>query len=236
MKTLKLTPNPTPPSPSADPLDYAKFICPLTLKEMNGQQPFIYISTCGCVLSSAGFKALSSTPTKKEGEEEHLEVCPQCATKFSRSSDVTTLNPGPEEAEKLMERLLVKRAQDKKEKEAKKAANGNGKKRKKDANADEGSKPAKKEKTSSGAGAAVVNIHPSVAPSVATSLALEEAKRKANMSAAVKSLYSDGRKKDDRKETFMTRGTFTRVRVLALLSALSLLTSLYSTHEEAILD
>lgn len=46
---------------------------------------------------------------------------------------------------------------------------------------------------------------------VAQSLAEEEVKRKAAMSDAVKSLYSssDGPKK---KQTFMTMGTFTRVR------------------------
>lgn len=197
VKTLKLTPNPTPPSPSADPLDHARFICPLTLKEMNGQQPFVYISPCGCVLSSAGFKALSSGSGSgaKEGE---LEMCPQCATKFSRSTDVVTLNPGVDEEEKMMERLLVKRAQEKKEKKS----NGNGKKRKKEGEDAPAEKPAKK-------AAPVSSVHPSVTASVASSLAMEEAKRKASMSDAVKSLYGDGKKKT--KETFMTMGTFTRV-------------------------
>jgi len=42
---------------------------------------------------------------------------------------------------------------------------------------------------------------------VASELEKEEVKRKATMSAAVKSLYGGG---STRKETFMTRGTFTR--------------------------
>lgn len=48
---------------------------------------------------------------------------------------------------------------------------------------------------------------------IAASLAEEETKRKANMSDAIKSLYApkDGSK---RKETFMTMGTFTRVRCI----------------------
>jgi ribosome-binding protein aMBF1 (putative translation factor) len=199
---LKLTPNPTPSSPNSDTLDRARFICPLTLKEMNGQQPFLYISKCGCVLSSAGFKALSSTPPKDATNGDELDVCPSCATKFSRSEDVTPLNPSAEETEKLMERLLVKRAAEKKERDAKKS----GKKRKKDSAEDAGDeKHAKKEKPSG----TLPSMNPSVAASVASSLALEEAKRKANMSAAVKSLYGDGKK--DKKETFMTMGTFTRV-------------------------
>jgi hypothetical protein len=41
-------------------------------------------------------------------------------------------------------------------------------------------------------------------------LALEEAKRKAGMSDVVKSLYGS-KDAPQRKETFMTRGTFTRV-------------------------
>ena len=44
---------------------------------------------------------------------------------------------------------------------------------------------------------------------MASSLAMEEAKRKANMSEAVRSLYES--KNKGVKETFMTRGTFTRV-------------------------
>jgi len=82
-----------------------------------------------------------------------------------------------------------------------------GKKRKNAASspADEAEPPAKKQE-----------LRPSTNPSIAaasravvSSLAMEEAKRKAGMSDAVKSLYesADGNK---RKETFMTMGTFTR--------------------------
>jgi hypothetical protein len=61
---------------------------------------------------------------------------------------------------------------------------------------------------------AVPSLNPSIAAAsraVVSGLALEEARRKAGMSDAVKSLYgsADGKK---RKETFMTMGTFTRVR------------------------
>ena len=45
---------------------------------------------------------------------------------------------------------------------------------------------------------------------IASELAMEEANRKAAMSDALKSLYGEGKPK--KKETFMTMGTFTRVR------------------------
>lgn len=62
------------------------------------------------------------------------------------------------------------------------------------------------------------STNPSIAAAsraVVSGLAMEEAKRKAGMSDAVKSLYSseDGPK---RKETFMTMGTFTRVSTVLL--------------------
>ncbi|KAJ2989273.1 hypothetical protein NUW54_g8839 [Trametes sanguinea] len=68
VKTLKLTPNPakTPPSANSSESspDRAPFVCPLNFKEMNGSQPFVYLSTCGCVFSQAGLKALSTSPSK----------------------------------------------------------------------------------------------------------------------------------------------------------------------------
>ena len=95
------------------------------------------------------------------------------------------------------------------------------KSRKRKADAEENSSGSKKKKGSQ------VVPSPSPAPALnptisatsralSSSLAAEEAKRKAGMSDAVKSLY---RGKDDapRKETFMTMGTFTRVSILTIL-------------------
>lgn len=56
---------------------------------------------------------------------------------------------------------------------------------------------------------------------VAQSLAEEEAKRKANMSDAVKSLYEPAN--SSRKETFMTMGTFTRVSCVLFIVPVSLM-------------
>jgi len=215
VKTLKLTPNPAR-SPGAE---RAPFICPLNLKEMNGAQPFVYLASCGCVFSHAGLKAVGGSASPKEGEgkldgaeksrqkegegaaeSEQLDVCPQCGAKYSKSADIVPLNPSPEDEEKLREAMARRRASE----PAKK-----GKKRKAALeNSDE--PPAKKTEKEKRSPAPSVNPNVSTASrAVAKSLAAEEAKRKNGMSDAVKSLYAskDG---PQRKETFMTMGTFTR--------------------------
>ncbi|KAJ3739449.1 Rtf2 RING-finger-domain-containing protein [Lentinula detonsa] len=206
VKTLKLTPNPSLSSSTlSEPTSRSPFVCPLNLKEMNGVQPFVYISTCGCVFSQAGLKtvvsasSMSSSPKEKDSHTElgevatsdsELEICPQCATKFSRKNDVLMLNPQPEEEERMREKMELQRS-----KEPKKT-----KKRKNASPMDDTEAPAKKK--------ALPAMHPSMTAASRAALAMEEAKRKATMSEAVKSLYGDG--KPAKKETFMTRGTFTR--------------------------
>lgn len=226
VKTLTLTPNTTPKSDSLDSnVDQGLFVCPLNFKEMTGMVPFVYLSSCGCVFSQAGLKAVSSsTPPSEKGKDkagggeggaqarsyEQLDVCPQCAQKYSRSEDVRMLNPGPEEEERMRGAMERRRA-------AAASAKGKGKKRKAVGavpDGAEGEQPAGKKK----GGSRSASVTPSAGPTnvaaasraVASSLAMEEAKRKAQMSDAVKSLYrpKDGKA---RKETFMTMGTFTRV-------------------------
>lgn len=216
VKTLSLTANPAPKSGSPDSgVDRGLFVCPLNLKEMTGVVPFVYLSTCGCVFSQAGLKAVSTgTPASEKGKDKdqdqdkedkdrgeggaQLDVCPQCATKFNRSEDVRMLNPGPEEEERMRDTMERRHA-------SAPANNKSKSKKRKDAEGAEGvPRPGKKKKGGSGSPA------PSAASrAVASSLAMEEAKRKAQMSDAVKSLYrpKDGKA---RKETFMTMGTFTR--------------------------
>lgn len=209
-------------------MDRGLFVCPLNLKEMTGVVPFVYLSTCGCVFSQAGLKAVSTgTPPSEKGKDQdkdqdkdkdqraggeggaQLDVCPQCAAKFDRSEDVRILNPGTEEEERLRETMERRRASA--------GANNRGKsKKRKDAGVTpEGPEavqpPGKKKKSGSGPGSGTATpVGAAASRAVASSLAMEEAKRKAQMSDAVKSLY---RPKDGkvRKETFMTMGTFTRV-------------------------
>ena len=227
VKTLSLTANAAPKSGSPDSgVDRGLFVCPLNLKEMTGIVPFVYLSTCGCVFSQAGLKAVSTTgtPPSEKGKDKdqdkdkdqpaggaQLDVCPQCATKFDRSEDVRILNPGPEEEERMQGTMERRRASA--------GANNKGKsKKRKDAGVtaegpDAVQPPGKKKKSGSGPGSGTASPAPSLAAAsraVASSLAMEEAKRKSQMSEVVKSLY---RPKDGkvRKETFMTMGTFTRV-------------------------
>ncbi|KAJ7572589.1 DUF602-domain-containing protein [Mycena floridula] len=193
VKTLKLTPNPAPQT-SDDSTDRAMFICPLSLKEMNGGQPFVYLSTCGCVFSHAGLRTVTRAAegSKTEDSEEPLDLCPHCAKKFSLKSDVVALNPSSEEEDNIRMALLQKRLAEPTKKS----------KRKRDKKEAEDEEPSKKR----AAPTATSNIT-AASRAVISSLAMEEAKRKANMSDAVKSLYGNG---EVRKETFMTMNTFTR--------------------------
>jgi len=184
---------------------------------MLGSVPFVYISTCGCVFSLAGLKTVSqadngspkaeskgdSNEGSPESSQKQYQLCPSCGTKYDRSQDVLTLNPSPEEEEIVFANMVKRRAAE--------PTRTKRKKRKAVADAEQPSTKKKAMVNSSGAGIS------SATRAVAASLAEEETKRKANMSDAVKSLYTpkDGPK---RKETFMTMGTFTRVRYPVALS------------------
>jgi len=203
VKQLTLSPNTTPKAESKqltdDSLERAQFTCPFTMKEMNGSQPFVYIRTCGCVFSLAGFKTMAETasasPKSTDVEEEALDLCPQCQKKYSRTTDVFTINPSPEEEERLRENLDRRRLLEP------------PKKSKKRKNVSEGDEPSKKKRGT--ADQSITNSSVASSKAFVSELALEEAKRKATMSDAVKSLYAEGNPR--KKETFMTMGTFTRV-------------------------
>jgi len=224
VKTLRLTPNPA--RDSTNSLDEnpkrSQFVCPLTLKEMSGQLPFVYLATCGCVFSAAGLKAVSTsipsssssgsdTPPKvEEGAPGEKDLCPQCGKPFSRSDDVRTINPGPEEQERMMERMLIAKANAKVNKKRKSAVDTEA--------PSENAPPTKRSKAAETVSTTHSSVPPpsinaavsSVARKVTEQIAEEEKKRKANMSSAVASLYQpkDGGKPV--KQTFLTMNTFTR--------------------------
>lgn len=211
---MKLTPNSSKTPPAQDSkADIAQFMCPMNLKEMNGSQPFVYLWTCGCVFSQAGLRAVSSTPPPKDdiskngkdpdenAPSKQLDVCPQCAAKYDKSTDVLLLNPPPEDEAKMRAAMTARRASE----PAKK-----GKKRKAAAAEHAGEPPAKAKKVAPAAPSINGNIS-TASRKVVEDLAEEEAKRKAQMSDAVRSLYVT-KGAPQRKETFMTMGTFTRVR------------------------
>ncbi|KAF5346082.1 hypothetical protein D9756_010823 [Leucocoprinus leucothites] len=199
VKQLTLSPNTTPTLDSKvtdDSLERSQFVCPFTMKEMNGTQPFVCIRTCGCVFSLAGYKTMAESPSgsPKEAGEEDLDLCPQCQKKYCRKEDVITLNPPPEEEERLRDVMDRRRLLEPPKK---------SKKRKNPPSQDE--QPKKKRETSA---QPVINSTVASSKAVVSELAMEEAKRKATMSDALKSLYGEGKPK--KKETFMTMGTFTR--------------------------
>ncbi|EIW86089.1 DUF602-domain-containing protein [Coniophora puteana RWD-64-598 SS2] len=222
VKQLKFTPR-TAPAAATDPSsgEPAKFVCPLTFREMNGVQPFSYIHPCGCVFSQSGLRTVTASGSKdksKDKEGEQFEVCPQCATKFSLVADVFTINPSEEEEEKMRAAMEARRAAEPTKKSKKRKAVAVA--------ADSGTpgvedsaapveKRAKKSSSptngtsSSPAPAGGRPVITTASRGLSSSLAAEEAKRKAGMSDAVKSLYHD-KNNAPRKETFTTMGTFTR--------------------------
>ena len=195
---------------------------------MTGTHPFVYLSTCGCVFSQAGLRAVSgsssSTPPSdpETAAQEQKDVCPQCAVKFTCSTDVLLLNPGPEEQLRMRETMEARRAAQAVSKPKK------TKKRKHDdepSTLDTATKRVALDSTKSSRPltpqpAPFTNNATATSRTVANALAQEELKRKNGMSEAVKSLYTS-KNGVQKKETFMTRGTFTRVRHLYSYLALT---------------
>lgn len=222
VKTLKLTTRSTPiTSTDVPPSEVPQFVCPLNLKEMNGVQPFVYVRPCGCVFSQSGLRTLlGPNPPSREipsSEESNgdsadrgeLDVCPQCATKFSLTSDVMTINPSEDEGQRMRATMELHRSRQPAKSKTKKRKAGT------DAVVEEPTAVSKKKKSilAGHSPSPVPGSNPTISTAsraLTNSLAAEEAKRKFNMSDAVKSLY---RSKDapPKKETFTTMGTFTRV-------------------------
>ncbi|KAF9328963.1 hypothetical protein BG006_007924 [Podila minutissima] len=118
--TLKLEPNPSfseshsPSLTNHDQEPVARYVCPITMKEMNGKQRFVYLDTCGCVLSE---QAMKEIPSKS---------CLKCTKPFE-PINVITLNPKPEELEVMENALAEKHARILAEKKEKKKAKANKK-------------------------------------------------------------------------------------------------------------
>ncbi|KZT61856.1 DUF602-domain-containing protein [Calocera cornea HHB12733] len=214
VKTLTLTPNPSQTLPAGSDLPFPPFVCPLTMKEMLGSIPFVFLWSCGCVFSASGLRAIA-TPVEEaerkseeaQGEgsdkenirgkgEEKARQCPQCGKPYLEAQ-VVPLNPPTAVAEERLAALLSRRASEPPK----------SKKRKHAASALPAEEPEKKKPT----------LGPSMATSAVSALLREEEKKRAKvgMSAAVKSLYRDKGAKED-KGTFLTMGTFTRVSASAL--------------------
>ena len=77
--------------------------CPLNLKEMNGVDLFVHIYTQSGLhaVTRSTMKNASNVDDSATGDNEQLDVFPQCPNKFSRSADVPTINPSKEEEERM---------------------------------------------------------------------------------------------------------------------------------------
>ncbi|KAF9571243.1 hypothetical protein EC968_000839 [Mortierella alpina] len=113
--TLQLEPNPSfseshsPSLTNHDQEPVARYVCPITMKEMNGKHRFVYLDTCGCVMSEQAMKEIPS------------KTCIKCAKPFE-SLNVVVLNPKPEELEVMEAALVEKQARILAEKKEKKKA------------------------------------------------------------------------------------------------------------------
>ncbi|KAF9985848.1 hypothetical protein BGZ75_002474 [Mortierella antarctica] len=118
--TLQLEPNPSfseshsPSLTNHDQEPVARYVCPITMKEMNGKHRFVYLETCGCVMSEQAMKEIPS------------KTCIKCTKPFD-SYNVVVLNPKPEELEVMEAALVEKQARILAEKKEKKKAKANKK-------------------------------------------------------------------------------------------------------------
>lgn len=157
----------------------------------------------------------SNSGSEDKGEARKiLEICPQCATKYDKKEDVIVINPDAEKEAKMHVAMELRRA--------KAAISKKSKKRKaaEEAVHDTALAAPDAQKKAKYSPPPAPTMNPSLTATsraVASSLAVEEAKRKAGMSDAVKSLYEPKFKDASKKETFMTRATFTRVSLISCI-------------------
>ncbi|KAG0045443.1 hypothetical protein BGZ83_009342 [Gryganskiella cystojenkinii] len=219
--TLQLEPNPSFSETSSNSLTdhdkepVARYVCPITLKEMNGKYRFVYLDTCGCVMSEVAMKEVPS------------KTCLKCTKPFE-SFNVIVLNPRQDELEAMelallekQARILAEKKEKKKAKQSKKDQDGNEhpseKKSSKRKLEDSGDDSASKEKKQH---LAAASKYPSPPPTHAQSPSLSSthsltaavqakvaeqmaANASRQSSSAIKSLYNNGR--SSRPENFMNR-------------------------------
>jgi hypothetical protein len=232
IKPLKLTANPAFKETNEASIAHfdqgmvSRFVCPITLKEMNGKLKFVYLNTCGCVFSEQGLKEVPSS------------ACIQCGKPF-KQENVITLNPSPTEQEKLKIALEERKTKAKEKKEKKKnkvltkqdsnesviaessSSTVPNNKRKRENNSEEDSKQSSSKKP-------LIKSEVSVAASSSSSVSsgvggnsvtavvnqkvqehLVNTSSKTKQSKAIQSIYS--KKKDDSvTESYLVRGTFNR--------------------------
>ncbi|KAJ2488466.1 Replication termination factor 2 [Coemansia sp. RSA 2050] len=114
VKTLNLAPNPSKKS-SSPGQPVAQFVCPITMKEMNGNSGFEFVWSCGCVFSAQARRELPESA-----------ACIVCDQPFADVDVVPINSVDPAVLDLLRERRLGRR-RDREERKAKaksKAKNG----------------------------------------------------------------------------------------------------------------
>ncbi|GAA5901903.1 hypothetical protein JCM8208_006634 [Rhodotorula glutinis] len=249
--TLRLTPNPALDSHSGTAADNddeatlagaagasdrtppAAFVCPVSLREMNGSVRFVYRVPCGCVVSDSALRELRridptpSTSTSTSPDERGARACPidgapDDEATAARAEQYVPLNPKGEELERMREAWDVQKARDKEDKRLAK------KKRKAAAGGDDdgegdGSKKARKADGAAAAKAAVRAAAAAHAPAVkagasvpqlSATLAAKLADEKRKQSPAIASLYvkkgEDEMRDKDGRSNWMTIGSYSR--------------------------
>jgi hypothetical protein len=96
--------------------DTSRFLCPITRLELNGRYRFVYLKSCGCLLSE---KALKEIPT----DDQQCIVCGKSYVDAERN--FILVYPDGEELEKLKEQSLteIKHTKSKGQKELKRKLN-----------------------------------------------------------------------------------------------------------------
>ncbi len=58
------------------------FMCPLSSKQMDGKQRFVYIS-CGCVMSATGLRTTVAASQAPDNSRPDEKPCPLCGKLFN---------------------------------------------------------------------------------------------------------------------------------------------------------
>lgn len=162
------------------------FVCPITLREMNGSVKFVYRRPCGCVLSEAALKEVRRLAHDADSQ---LQPCPVDGAVSDTPEEWVTINPTGDELQEMKEAWELHKL---KEKEAKKAAKD--RKRKDPASSAKydvapNHKKAKPTPAAAPAPAPAVKAGASV-PLLSASLAAKIAEQKKAHSPAIASLYA----------------------------------------------
>ncbi|KAI8328430.1 Rtf2 RING-finger-domain-containing protein [Chlamydoabsidia padenii] len=170
----------------------SQFICPISMKEMNGKHRFVYLDSCGCTFAEQTMKEVNSTQ------------CLSCGNPFD-NTNIITINPtNKEEIDTMIKAMESKK---------KKTSSSSSKKRNREDGEKSKSKSKKNKKMALDRSTKNNNISSTVAASaVMDKVSKELAERQKNkpVSNAIQSLYTNKDGSSKVKGNYLTMGTFNR--------------------------